>query len=227
MCTLSSSKQSLRRPTLSYENTLWYFFPIVCITPLFTSFYIYLSILIYFYHFTKFFNVRNYFVPPDMFSKLSKRSAYEGALSFHSVSWLLDGQTQGLQLQSSCWLVVNKIRSSIKSGTQPQLSLCSHRGTGQCTEQSTGKNVANTKPVADCLSQQYCLCFPVTINWQFYVHLCRVLYILKSNRCAYIKYTQILKILYTWMTVWTFVSCSKEVKQATSNCLLARGNMYL
>lgn len=72
---------------------------------------------------------------------------------------------------------------AIKPSTQPQLILCSHRGTGQCT----GKNVANTKPTADCLSQQHCLCFLVTISWQFYIHLCRVIYILKSNRCAYIK----------------------------------------
>lgn len=53
--------------------------------PLFNSFHLFLSGLTYFYHLTQFFNARNYFVSPAMFSKLSKHSAYAGVLPFCTV----------------------------------------------------------------------------------------------------------------------------------------------
>lgn len=102
------------------------------------------SYLTYFYHLTEFFNVRNYFVSPAVFSKLSKHRCIIFWHSFMMTRWANTRITATKEQ-----LVVNKIRLSIQSGTQPQQILCSYTGTGQCTS----KNVANTKLKAHCLSQ--------------------------------------------------------------------------
>lgn len=142
---------------------------------------------------------------------------------FFAVSWWLVEQTPGLQLQSSSWLVVNNIRLSIKSGTQPQLILCSHTGTGQCT----GKNVANIKLMADCLSQQYHLSFLVTISWQFCAHPCRVSLNFEIQQMCLYKGTLNFSTHECQYEHLHHTAKNACTKQATSNCLLAWGNMYL